>query len=187
MSDQPTNLSKTTLGAGCFWCIEAVFQDLKGVQSVVSGYTGGNVENPSYLQVCSGTTGHAEVAQITFDPSVISFEQLLTVFWHTHNSTTKNRQGADVGTQYRSAIFYHTEEQKTAAEKSKEETDESNLWDDPIVTEIEPLDTFYKAGQDHQNYYNNNPGAGYCSFVIAPKMRKLKREFSHLLEDTAKA
>lgn len=182
-----TNNTKATLGAGCFWCVEAVFQDLKGVHSVISGYAGGDVKNPTYRQVCSGSTGHAEVAQITFDSSVISFDKLLTVFWHTHNPTTKNRQGADVGTQYRSAIFYHNEEQKKIAEESRAKTNDSGLWDDPIVTEIKALDTFYKAGADHQNYYKNNPSAGYCSFVIAPKMRKLHAEFGHLLKDTAKA
>jgi peptide-methionine (S)-S-oxide reductase len=167
--------------------VEAVFQDLKGVHKVKSGYAGGEVDNPSYRKVCSGSTGHAEVAQITFDPSVISFEELLEVLWHSHNPTTKNRQGADVGTQYRSAIFYHNEGQKKAAEKSIAETDASGLWGDPIVTEIEPLDTFYKAGQDHQNYYKNNSSAGYCSFVIAPKIKKLRKDFGHLLKDTAKA
>ena len=178
--------AKATFGAGCFWCVEAVFQDLKGVQSVESGYAGGHVKNPAYREVCSGSTGHAEVAQITFDPTVISYDDLLTVFWHTHNPTTKNRQGADVGSQYRSVIFYHDEEQKASAEKSRSDTDASNLWNDPIVTEIEPIDTFYKAGQDHQNYYKNNPGAGYCSFVIAPKIQNLRKNFSALLKEKAK-
>ena len=181
------DFKKATFGAGCFWCVEAVFQDLKGVQSVVSGYTGGQVENPTYREVCSGSTGHAEVAQITFNPSVISYEELLEVLWHSHNPTTKNRQGADVGTQYRSAIFYHNDDQKEIAEKSKAKTDASALWDDPIITEITPLDQFYKAGKDHQNYYKNNPSAGYCSFVIAPKMKKLRKEFSHLLKEDAKS
>jgi peptide-methionine (S)-S-oxide reductase len=181
------NSEKATLGAGCFWCVEAVFQDLKGVHKVKSGYTGGEVENPTYRKVCSGSTGHAEVAQITFNPSVLSYDELLTVFWHTHNPTTKNRQGADVGTQYRSAIFYHSDEQKEVARQSKKETDQSDLWNDTIVTEIEPLDVFYEAEADHQNYYKNNAGAGYCSFVIAPKMKKLHKEFSHLLKDEATA
>jgi peptide-methionine (S)-S-oxide reductase len=187
MSNTNDQLSKATFGAGCFWCVEAVFQDLKGVHSVESGYAGGAVEDPSYREVCSGTTGHAEVAQITFDPSVISYEKLLTVLWHSHNPTTKNRQGADVGTQYRSAIFYHDGKQKKSAEQSKAETDDSNLWDDAIVTEIEPLETFYKAGQDHQNYYKNNPSAGYCSYVIAPKMKKLQNDFGDLLKEEARA
>jgi len=185
MSDK--KLEKATFGAGCFWCVEAVFQDLKGVESVTAGYAGGHVKNPSYREVCSGTTGHAEVAQIKFDPSVISYDELLNVFWHTHNPTTRNRQGADVGTQYRSVIFYHNEEQKEAAEQSKREVDQSDLWDDPIVTAIEPLENFYKAEADHQNYYNNHPNAGYCSMVIAPKIKKMKKEFSHLLKDTLKA
>lgn len=183
MNNKAKNKSKATFGAGCFWCVEAVFQDLKGVESVTSGYAGGTVKNPTYRQVCSGTTGHAEVAQILFDPAVISYENLLTVFWHTHNPTTKNRQGADVGPQYRSVIFYHDEEQKQKAEKSLKETEASSLWDGPIVTDIEPINTFYKADDDHQNYYKNNPGAGYCSFVIGPKIQKLRKDFSHLLED----
>ncbi|MBN2732709.1 MAG: peptide-methionine (S)-S-oxide reductase MsrA [Balneolaceae bacterium] len=186
MSDNSNTFSKATFGAGCFWCVEAVFQSLKGVKSVTSGYAGGHIKNPSYREVCSGSTGHAEVAQITFNPSVISYQQLLTVFWHTHNPTTKNRQGADVGTQYRSAIFYHNEEQKKLAETSRTETDASDLWNDPIVTEIEPLDAFYEAEEDHQNYYANNPSAGYCSFVIAPKMKKLRKEFRHLLKEEAR-
>lgn len=187
MDTNNENLEKATFGAGCFWCVEAVFQDLKGVHSVISGYAGGDVKNPSYREVCSGSTSHAEVAQITFNPSVISYNELLKVLWHSHNPTTKNRQGADVGTQYRSAIFYHNDDQKEIAEESKAKTDASTLWDDPIVTEITPLGHFYKAGNDHQNYYKNNPSASYCSFVIAPKMKKLKKEFGHLLKDEAKA
>ena len=172
-----------TLGAGCFWCIEAVFQNLKGVQSVVSGYTGGQVENPTYEQICTGTTRHAEVAQIIFDPAVISFEDLLYVFWRTHDPTTLNRQGADVGTQYRSAIFYDSEEQKEIAEKSKAKTDASDLWPDPIVTEISQLDKFYNAEEYHQDYYKLNPNQPYCRLVIDPKIRKLKKEFSNKLKD----
>ena len=183
MEKSSDNLKKATFGAGCFWCVEAVFQDLKGVESVVAGYAGGDVENPTYRQVCSGSTGHAEVAQVSFDPSVISYDELLEVFWHTHNPTTKNRQGADVGTQYRSVIFYDDKEQKEKALQSKKDTDASDLWDDPIVTEIEPLDTFYRAEADHQNYYKNNPRAGYCSYVIKPKMQKLRKDFRHLLKD----
>ncbi len=176
-------LDTTTLGAGCFWCIEAVFQNLKGVQSVVSGYTGGQVENPTYQQICTGTTGHAEVAQIIFDPAVISFEDLLYVFWRTHDPTTLNRQGADVGTQYRSAIFYDSEEQKEIAEKSKAKTDASDLWPDPIVTEISQLDKFYNAEEYHQDYYKLNPNQPYCRLIIDPKIRKLKKEFSNKLKD----
>ena len=171
----------TTLGAGCFWCVEAIFQDLKGVQQVVSGYAGGTVENPTYEQVCSGTTGHAEVIQVTFDPQVISFEDLLYVFWRTHDPTTLNRQGPDVGTQYRSAIFYHSQEQKTIAEKSKEETDAAKLWPSPIVTEITPFRNFYKAEEYHQNYYRLNPNQPYCRMVIDPKVQKFKKEFNTLL------
>lgn len=176
-------LETTTLGAGCFWCIEAVFQNLKGVQSVVSGYTGGQVENPTYEQICTGTTGHAEVAQIIFDPAVISFEDLLYVFWRTHDPTTLNRQGADVGTQYRSAIFYDSEEQKEIAEKSKAKTGASDLWPDPIVTEISQLDKFYNAEEYHQDYYKLNPNQPYCRLVIDPKIRKLKKEFSDRLSN----
>jgi len=176
-------LDTTTLGAGCFWCIEAVFQNLKGVQSVVSGYTGGQVENPTYEQICTGTTGHAEVAQIIFDPAVISFEDLLYVFWRTHDPTTLNRQGADVGTQYRSAIFFDSEEQKKIAEKSKAKTDASDLWPEPIVTEISQLDKFYKAEEYHQDYYRLNSNQPYCRLIIDPKIRKLKKEFSNKLKD----
>jgi len=178
----PNKLDTTTLGAGCFWCIEAVFQNLKGIQSVVSGYTGGQVENPTYEQICTGTTGHAEVAQIIFDPAVISFEDLLYVFWRTHDPTTLNRQGADVGTQYRSAIFYDSEEQKEIAEKSKAKTGASDLWPDPIVTEISRLDKFYNAEEYHQDYYKLNPNQPYCRLVIDPKIRKLKKEFSNKLK-----
>lgn len=181
--NEQTKWKQATFGAGCFWCVEAVFQDLHGVKEVVSGYAGGHVPEPTYRQVCSGETGHAEVARITYDPGIIGYETLLEVFWHTHNPTTRNRQGADVGTQYRSVIFYHDEEQKQIAEASRARTDASGLWDDPIVTEIEPLDTFYPAEADHQNYYKGNPGAGYCSFVIAPKLKKLRRDFGHLLQE----
>lgn len=180
------HLAKATFGAGCFWCVEAVFEEVKGVKSVVAGYAGGHVENPTYRQVSTGTTGHAEVTRIVFDPSVITYEQLLEVFWHSHNPTTKNRQGADVGPQYRSVIFYHNEKQKEIAEKSLQKTDESGLWDDPIVTAIEPLKNYSKAENYHQNYYENNPNAGYCQVVIAPKLKKFREEFSYLLKDNVK-
>jgi peptide-methionine (S)-S-oxide reductase len=180
------NLEKATFGSGCFWCSEAVFQDLRGVKSIIPGYAGGHVENPSYREVCSGRTGHAEVSQLTFDPSVIAYDELLTVFWHTHNPTTKNRQGNDIGTQYRSVIFYHNAEQREIAEQSRRKTNNSNLWQDEIVTEIEPLENFYKAGEDHQNYYKNHPNAAYCSVVIAPKIKKLKENFPHLLKESEK-
>ncbi|PAU94107.1 peptide-methionine (S)-S-oxide reductase [Aliifodinibius salipaludis] len=179
-------MEEATFGAGCFWCVEAVFEELKGVQSAVAGYAGGKLPNPTYRQVSSGQTGHAEVARITFDPSAISYEQLLEVFWHTHNPTTKNRQGADVGPQYRSAIFYHNEKQKEIAEKSLEKTDQSDLWEDPIVTEIEPLTNYSVAENYHQNYYENNPNAGYCQVVIAPKLKKFRKDFPHLLKDKVK-
>ena len=182
MSDK---IETTTFGAGCFWCVEAVFQDLKGVLSVVSGYAGGRVENPTYEQVCSETTGHAEVTQITFDPEVISFEDLLYVFWRTHDPTTLNKQGADVGTQYRSAIFYHNKEQKSIAERSKKETDAAGLWSNPIVTEIVPLKEFYEGEGYHQDYYRLNPNQGYCRMVIDPKVQKFRKEFGDKLKETA--
>jgi peptide-methionine (S)-S-oxide reductase len=175
-------LEKATLGAGCFWCVEAVYQDVKGVHEVASGYAGGHVKNPTYQQVCTGATGHAEVVQITFDPEVISYEDILYIFWRTHDPTTLNRQGADIGTQYRSAIFYHTEEQKATAEKSKRETDASHLWPDPIVTEIAPYSDFYKAEGYHQNYYRDNPNQPYCRVVIDPKVRKFRKEFQDKLK-----
>ncbi|MDZ7772348.1 MAG: peptide-methionine (S)-S-oxide reductase MsrA [Balneolaceae bacterium] len=177
-----SNLQQATFGAGCFWCVEAVFEELKGVEKVVAGYAGGHVENPSYRQVTTGTTGHAEVTRLTYDPSVISYEQLLTVFWHTHNPTTKDRQGADVGPQYRSVIFYHNEDQKEQAEASLRETDATDLWEDPIVTEIEALANYSEAENYHQNYYKNNPNAGYCQVVIAPKLKKLRQDFAHLIK-----
>lgn len=184
MSDQ---LEVATLGGGCFWCIEAVFQELQGVKSVVSGYAGGSVLNPTYQQVCSGMTGHAEVTQITFDPTVLPFADLLYVFWRVHDPTTLNRQGADVGTQYRSAILYHNEEQHAIAERSKAETDASGLWRDPIVTEIAPMTEFYPAETYHQNYYRDNPYQGYCRVVIDPKVRKFRKEFKDRLQEPVAA
>ncbi len=179
-------MEEATFGAGCFWCVEAVFEDVKGVESAVAGYAGGTISNPTYKQVSSGNTGHAEVARLTFDPSIISYEQLLEVFWHTHDPTTKNRQGADVGPQYRSVIFYHSEEQKKIAEQSLKKTDKSDLWEDPIVTEVEPLSNYSEAENYHQNYYENNPNAGYCTVVIAPKLKKFRKDFSHLLKNEVK-
>lgn len=181
-----SNLEEATFGAGCFWCVEAIFEEVNGVKSVVAGYAGGEINNPTYKQVSSGTTGHAEVTRVTFDPSVVSYEQLLEVFWHTHNPTTKNRQGADVGPQYRSVIFYHNEEQKEIAEQSLAKTDSSDLWKDPIVTKIEPISNYSKAENYHQNYYENNPNAGYCTVVIAPKLKKFRKNFSHMLKDEVK-
>jgi len=176
------DLQKATFGSGCFWCTEAVFEELNGVHSVVSGYAGGNVVNPSYDEVCSGRTGHAEVTQITFDPEVISFDELLEVFWKTHDPTTLNRQGNDVGTQYRSAIFYHNEEQKNLAEKYKKELDQSGAWDKPIVTEISPITNYFAAEDYHQDYYDNNPNQGYCAFVIGPKLEKFRKVFKDKLK-----
>jgi peptide-methionine (S)-S-oxide reductase len=172
----------TTLGAGCFWCVEAVYQELKGVISVESGYSGGAVENPTYKQVCSGATGHAEVCQIKFDPSVISFKDVLEVFFKTHDPTTLNRQGNDKGTQYRSVIFYHSPEQKAIAEKVKKELDEAKAWDKPIVTEISEAKKFWKAEDYHQNYFKNNPEQGYCAYVIQPKMEKFRKVFGEKLK-----
>jgi len=169
-----SNSEQATFGAGCFWCVEAVFQRIPGVISVMPGYAGGTTPNPTYEEVCTGKTGHAEVAQITYDPTKTSYEKLLNVFWQAHDPTTLNRQGADVGTQYRSVIFYHDEKQKLIAEKSKAEV--QKLFDDPIVTEIVPLKAFYKAENYHQNYYKNNPNAPYCVFVIKPKLKKLGLE-----------
>jgi peptide-methionine (S)-S-oxide reductase len=164
-------LEKATFGAGCFWCVEAVFERLDGVQSVEAGYAGGSTVNPTYEEVCSGRTGHAEVAQITFDPMKINYEKLLDVLWKAHDPTTMNRQGADAGTQYRSVIFYEDEKQKTAAEKSK--MDAAKNFSRPIVTEIKPLTQFYKAEKYHQDYFRNNPNAPYCDYVIKPKLEKL--------------
>ncbi len=186
MSTESTQLEKATFGAGCFWCTEAVFQRLEGVHSVVSGYAGGSIKNPTYREICTGRTGHAEVAQITFDPSIISYEELLYVLWRTHNPTTLNQQGADKGTQYRSVIFYHSEAQKQAAEKSKAETDASGLWQDPIVTEISEMPVFYEAEDYHQNYYNQNKRQGYCVYVIDPKIEKLNKEFKEKLKEEYK-
>jgi len=170
-------MEKATFGNGCFWCTEAIFQNLKGVEKVESGYTGGKVKNPTYKEVCSGLTGHAEVIQITFDPKVISFEELLEVFWNTHDPTTLNRQGNDVGTQYRSAIFYHTEEQKDLAEKYKAQLDQSNTWSDPVVTEISSIGVFYPAEDYHQNYFKLNGSQPYCSFVVRPKVEKFLKKY----------
>lgn len=177
-----TKYSVATFGAGCFWCTEAVFTRLKGVAKVESGYSGGNVPNPTYDAVCTGKTGHAECTNIYFDPAVISYAQLLEVFFKTHNPTTLNQQGADVGTQYRSAIFYHNDEQKQLAEKVKRDLDDAKVWDKPIVTEISEFRKFYKAEDYHQDYYENNTNQGYCSFVITPKIEKFEKVFKALLK-----
>lgn len=177
------NLEEATLGAGCFWCVEAVFEELKGVEKVEAGYAGGDVKNPTYQEVGTGKTGHAEVAHLWYDPDVISYDELLEVFWHTHDPTTKDRQGADVGPQYRSVIFFHNDDQKEKAEQSLEKTDQSDLWEDPIVTEIKPIHNYSTAENYHQNYYENNQNAGYCQAVIAPKIKKFRKDFAHLLKE----
>jgi len=164
-----------TLAGGCFWCLEAAFQELRGVERVQSGYAGGKVPQPSYEQVCTGTTGHAEVVQVTFDPDVITYADLLHVFFTVHDPTTLNRQGADVGTQYRSAISYHTPEQKAVAEQVIAELRREQIWDDPIVTEIKPLDTFYPAEEYHRDYFRRNPSQAYCRAVVAPKVAKVRK------------
>jgi peptide-methionine (S)-S-oxide reductase len=172
-----------TLGAGCFWCVEAIFQELKGVYKVESGYSGGHVDNPTYKQICYENTGHAEVAQITYDPKVISLELLLEVFWTTHDPTTLNRQGNDVGTQYRSVIFYHNDQQKQIAEKSAKLVGQP-LWEKPLVTEISPLINYYPAEDYHQDYYNLNPNQGYCQVIINPKVIKFRKKFADKLKDS---
>ncbi len=178
----PARPDTITLGAGCFWCVEAVFVELKGVHSVTSGYMGGHVKNPSYREVCTGNTGHAEVARIIFDPAALELDELLEVFWQTHDPTTLNRQGADVGTQYRSAIFYHNETQRQIAEKYKAELDASGAFRAPITTEITAADTFYPAEDYHQNYYALNGEQGYCQMVIRPKLDKFRNVFADRLK-----
>ena len=180
MSTPP--LDTATFAAGCFWCVEAIFEELEGVYFVTSGYSGGKTANPTYGEVCSGLTGHAEVCQIGFDPATISFEDLLGVFWQTHDPTTLDKQGADVGTQYRSAIFYHDDEQRRLAEHFKEELNNSGAWDKPVVTEISPFITFYPAENDHQNYYAANSGKPYCTYVIQPKLEKFRKVFGERLK-----
>jgi peptide-methionine (S)-S-oxide reductase len=171
--DDDSTFDIATFANGCFWCSEAIFKRLRGVKSVLPGYSGGLVKNPTYDEVCTGKTGHAESIQIKFDPKVISFERILDVFWHTHDPTTLNRQGSDVGTQYRSAIFYHNQKQKESAEKSKKELEKEGVYKGSIVTEISPFSNFYVAEDYHKNYYDNNQDAPYCSFIIDPKVRKL--------------
>ena len=180
--EQPKQTDTATFAAGCFWCVEAVFQNLAGVISVTSGYSGGDIVNPSYREVCNGTTGHAEACNIIYDPSKISFDELLEVFWKTHDPTTMNRQGNDEGTQYRSAIFYHSKEQKELAEKYKEELNASGAFNAPLVTEISPYKNFFKAEDYHQNYFNQNGDQPYCRFVIQPKVDKFKKVFKDKLK-----
>ncbi|MES2592597.1 MAG: peptide-methionine (S)-S-oxide reductase MsrA [Bacteroidota bacterium] len=169
-------------GAGCFWCVEAQFQLLKGVESVISGFSGGFVKNPAYKEVCNGTTGHAEVCEIKYDPAQISYDELLAAFWKSHDPTQLNRQGNDIGTQYRSVIFYVNEEQKKLAEQYKKKLEESGIWDQPIVTEISPFTVFYKAEDYHMNYFNQHGEESYCQFVVMPKVEKFKKVFKEKLK-----
>ncbi|HEX8289618.1 MAG TPA: peptide-methionine (S)-S-oxide reductase MsrA [Pyrinomonadaceae bacterium] len=177
-----TNTETATLGAGCFWCVEAVFDDLRGVEDVVSGYSGGHKENPTYREVCSETTGHAEVVQVKFDPTQISFKEILQVFFTVHDPTTLNRQGNDIGTSYRSAIFYHSNEQKRIAEEVIKEITEEGIYDNPIVTEVTPFDKFYPAEDYHQEYFANNPTQPYCAAVVAPKVAKFRQKYVNRLK-----
>jgi peptide-methionine (S)-S-oxide reductase len=175
----------TTLGGGCFWCLEAVFDDLEGVLDVVSGYSGGEVPHPDYASVCTGTTGHAEVVQVTFDPAVITYKEILEVFFTIHDPTTLNRQGADVGTQYRSAIFYHSEDQRIIAEQVMKNLETEGIWPKPIVTEVTPFDVFYPAEDYHQDYYQRNPYQGYCRAIITPKVNKFRNKYADRLKSKA--
>ena len=176
-SDQSENMEVITVGGGCFWCLEAVYDGLQGVLKVESGYSGGSVPNPSYEAVCSGRTGHAEVVQVTFDPSIVSYQEILKVFFAIHDPTTLNRQGADVGTQYRSVIFYHDGEQKVVAEELIARLGMDQLWSQPIVTEVAPLEAYYRAEEYHQDYFKNNPSQPYCQAVVSPKVAKFRKEF----------
>ncbi len=171
-----------TLAGGCFWCLEAVYEQLKGVEKVVSGYMGGHVQNPTYQAVCTGNTGHAEVVQITYDENTVSYGDLLDVFFTIHDPTTLNRQGADVGTQYRSAIYYHDDAQQTAAQQKIADLTAQNLWNDPIVTEVTALEKFYPAEDYHQGYFRNNPTQGYCAVVVAPKVAKFRKQYMERLK-----
>ncbi len=181
-NDAPAGNQVATLGGGCFWCLEAVFLGLRGVSRVVSGYAGGTADRPTYKQVCGGQTGHAEVVQVTFDPREISYADLLRVFFTMHDPTTRNRQGADVGTQYRSIILTHDDDQRAAADAVRSEIEEQAMWPDPIVTEIVPLKTFFPAEEEHQNYFARNPYAGYCRAVVAPKVTKFRKIYADRLQ-----
>ncbi len=183
-TNQSGNLEKATFGTGCFWCTEALYESLDGVFDAVSGYEGGQKPNPTYNEVCSGTTGHAECVEVTYDPQKITYQELLEAFFRSHDPTTLNRQGADVGTQYRSVIYYHNDEQKRLAETAKTELDKAGAYNSPIVTEISAAETFYPAEAYHQSYFANNPNQGYCAFVIAPKLDKFKKVFGEKLKPT---
>ena len=180
MSDKQTE--RATVAGGCFWCIEAAFKELSGVHSVVSGYSGGTTDNPTYKEVCSGSTGHAEAVQVTYDAAELSYEELLEVFFKVHTPTTRNREGPDVGSQYRSAIFYHNEEQQEIAEAFIEELEESDAYDDPIVTEVASLEAFYEADESHQDYYEKNPNQSYCVVNVSPKIEKVREQFEQRIE-----
>lgn len=180
VNEKSIKYEKATFGAGCFWCVEAVFQELYGVKEVYPGFSGGKIKNPAYREVCRGNTGHAEVIEVVFDPNEIAYTDLLEVFFHSHDPTTLNRQGADAGTQYRSVIFYHDKIQQELAEKAKKATSESGIYYNPVVTAIEPLTNFYRAEQDHHNYYWSNPSAPYCQAVVRPKVEKFRKQFDHL-------
>ena len=182
MTDQNAKLDTATFGTGCFWCTEAIFERVNGVASVVSGYSGGTVDDPSYEEVCTGKTGHAECTQIIYDPAIVSYDELLEIFWKTHDPTTLNRQGNDVGTQYRSVIFYHNNDQKEKAEYYKKKITDEKIWDKPIVTEITKFDKFYPAEDYHQEYYDNNSNQGYCAYVITPKVEKFEKIFKDKLK-----
>jgi peptide-methionine (S)-S-oxide reductase len=186
MQDE-TRYETATLGGGCFWCVEAVYDELKGVQDVVSGYAGGHVVDPTYEEVCSKNTGHAEVVQLEFDPSIITFKELLEVFFTIHDPTTLNRQGNDVGPQYRSVIFYHSAEQKAAADDVIDRFIREGIWGAPIITEVVPFERFYPAESYHQQYFRKNPGQGYCQFVVAPKVAKFRKQFYERLKQPAPA
>jgi peptide-methionine (S)-S-oxide reductase len=182
MSAMQSKLDTATFGAGCYWCVEAIFQRLNGVISVESGFSGGHIKNPTYKEVCTGTTGHAEVCRIQYDPQVIGYDELLEVFWKTHDPTTLNRQGNDTGTQYRSVIFYHSDKQRILASAFKEKLEKAAIWDNPIVTEIVPYEAFYKAEDYHQDYYSQNASQPYCTFVITPKIEKFEKVFHDKLK-----
>jgi peptide-methionine (S)-S-oxide reductase len=181
MSTPPSHVEQATLGGGCFWCTEAIYLGIKGVVKVVSGYSGGKLKNPTYREVCSGLTGHAEVIQVTYDPAQVSYADILEIFWNTHDPTTLNRQGADEGTQYRSVVFYQNEEQKKIAEQYLQQLDASGKYPGKLVTEISPLGNFYPAEEYHQNYFNQNQGQGYCQFVIRPKVEKFRKQYHEKL------
>lgn len=183
-TDMQEGLEVATIGGGCFWCVEAVYQRLKGVEKVVSGYAGGETTNPTYEEICTGNTGHAEVTQIIYDPSIITYEDIIEIFWHVHDPTTLNRQGNDVGTQYRSIILYHNDEQKAIAENSIQKFEAEKIWGDKsFTTQVVPLDIFYEAEAYHQNYFNNNPNQGYCTYVVAPKVQKFQKDYKDRLKE----